>query len=320
MSRLYKFLLYITQYYNITYGFSYIYVNIDKRLLKFPIVLKIYVYFLNLMQSLIILYYYGRAFKEALYYMSKNAFMNYVFMIEVLVRMLIFLGNTMFHNKEEKFLKKYHNIHLKLQSDYIDKLSEISLNNILEIAQIIHILITLTYGLYTYYLMFGFLFNDNWEGCMFEYIDALFKGLERYVMFNHSVMLCYISYCISKLNKQLESGDIEEPYGRIYFKFSLLLDQVNILNSPMIFGTLFSQFLGCCSQAHQMFVVFLKRNPDVQLNYVHIFMRSILNFNMFFYFLICDRIAYTTRKTMDILREHITNNQNEEVCIGKSAL
>lgn len=314
MSFLYKWFLRLMQYFNILYGFSYTYVDIEKRSMKFPKIVKMYVYFLNLVQCGFVLWYYGSALKDSLYFTQQNSVMHYVFIFEVSSRMILLLGNVILHIREEKFLKKSLEIFSPLQAEYFDKLAQIPSNKILETAEICNISIMLSYAIYYNYYVVCDLFYGRWINFMSSISDGFFKVLERYIMFKHSIMLYYISYCFSKLNKQLENRDVTKSFANIYYKLTLLLGQVNIVNSPIIFFTLFSQLLAFCTYMHMLVMVILSKNMYKYINFTDFIMRGLLIFSLFFYFLICECVYETINKTRDILTEYYsTGESNEEV-------
>lgn len=314
MSFLYKSFLRLLQYFSILCGFSYTYVDIEKHSVKFPKIVKVYVYLLNLIQCAFLLWYYGCAFKHAIYFTQKNSVMHYVFVFGIISRLILLLGNVFLHIGQENFLKKSLEIFLPLQAEYFDKLSEIPSNKILETAQICNISIMLSYAIYSNYLVVCDLIDAKWLGIMSSISDDYFVSLERYIMIKHSIMLCYISYFFSKLNKHLENRDVTISFANLYYKLTLQLEQVNIVNSPMIFFTLFSQLLAICSYMHLVVSAILNKSMYKYLYYPEFIMMGLLVFSLFIYFLICECVYKTMRKTRDILMEYYsTGETNDEV-------
>lgn len=195
-------------------------------------------------------------------------------------------------------------IFLPLQAEYFDKLSEIPSNKLSETAQICNISIMLSYAIYSNYLVICDLIGARWLSIMSRISDDFFTLLERYIMIKHSIMLCYISYFYSKLNKHLENRDVTMPLANLYYKLTLQLEQVNIVNSPMIFFTLFSQLLAICSYMHMVVLAIINKNMYKYLYYPEYIMRGVLVFSLFIYFLICECVYKTMRKTKDILMEY----------------
>lgn len=233
MSRLYKFLLRFIQYYNVLCGFTYIYVDIENRSIKFSIFVKIYVYFVNLLQTILTIYHHGRLLRNLTNYFSLNQAMDYIYICRYCHHMLIFPLYIWLRHKEEQFLKECLKIFLPLQTDYFDKHSRIPLNKLMPKPQIIYIFMMLINGIYNIYCLLTKPISPYWWQWAAVTEDIVLL-LERYIMFNHSFMLSYIIYCFSILNNQLENYQIVKKFSQIYYKLSVLLEQVNIINNPMI--------------------------------------------------------------------------------------
>lgn len=311
MTCLTNFLLNFIQCHYIFYGFTFIYIDIGKRTIKFPIYLKIYVYFLNLIYAALIVYCFLEALNLTTKYFVNELIMQLSYNIIYLAHMFMFVGLIWMRIKEEIFLKKWFKIILPLQTTYFDIHSQSLTDKTAERFQIFNVLILFIQGYYVLYKIALELMNKSWitllETCVFN----LFSLMENYIMIHHIFILCYIKNCFTKLNNELRIGEIHEAFAKIYLRISLLMREVNIINGPLIFLVLFCQLMQISIYIQMMFELFATSGYFFIMDLVMPFIIATIFLNIFLYFLICDQLYNTLKETGDILLLYDASKENQ---------
>lgn len=313
MTRLYNLLLRLIQYFNIFYGFTYIYIDIENLKVKYSIYIKIYVYCINLIQAFITISYFLESLKYTAVFLKSNTLMEILFLITFIIRFLIFLGLLWFRIQEEKYIKKWFKLFKTLQITSYDKMPKKSRNNTMKKAQIFCILIIFLHALYTGHKILPALLFCDWRDISLLYTNNFFIALEKCILFHHSFILSYINFNFLQLNNQLKNQKLQIDFFNIYRKFSLILKQVNRIYGSLIFSVLFCQIIGIASFAYTIFLYIINNNLVNYTDYIEPCIMIMLSFNNFLYFLICNEVSKTTIETGGIIKEYTGNKLNQEV-------
>lgn len=319
MSRLLNRLLYLMQYYEIFYGLSYYYVNIEKRLLKFYKFIKIYAYFINLIHTTIFVYKLTKSYITN--FNSKKdepmETMQFFIFLDDLGRFLKLVFFIEMRVKEERFFKKFHKFLTNFQSEYFDKISSITTDKITERIQIFNILLILIhfgYGVlrvvyHFYYGGFGGIFPIVQEGTFIYFV-----ALENYIMFHHSLILTFIAKWFVKLNYQLKSENIHKNFIKSYLKLYWLLENVNVIYGKIIFVVLITQLVQISLDGFMLFQLFILNGASYWVCW-SIIEHTMFGIHIILYFLICECINRATIETVEILMEYITKKGNVQVYV-----
>lgn len=299
------------QYYCIFFGFTYTYVDIENRQVKFHKFVKIYVYIINLL-FLFILYYFISTIQFLYYFGYNNAF-DYVYYLLHFVGIFVLAYFFVLRIKEENTINKWLEIFSLQQTRYFDKIINISIDkNPLLISMFTFIMI-IVYNFYTIYVSLPDLVDGEWSALLQSSVPNIYIILEHHVLLQHGLILCYINYCFSQLNNQLQYGRVHAQFLRIHLYVSLLLEQMNKIYGPIIFCILFSQIVTIGLIIHGFIELALDKFLLIRDNLFELTSVSCLSINIILYFLICERLHKTTTYTGQILMEFIVNKTNEEV-------
>lgn len=308
-----NFLLNFIQYHYIIYGFSYVYIDIGKRIIKFYIYLKIYVYILNLIYAGLTIYCLLRAINQTKLYFKNETLLEISYNILYMSHIFIFVNVIFRRIKEETYLKKWFKIFLPLQINYFDKLTQLPCDKSIERFQIFNILLILLQNYYVIYLIILKMIELKWSSAMDMFVLNLFAIMENYIMIHHIFILCYIKYVFLKLNHQLRNGQINEYLVQIYIKLSLLMREVNRINGPLIFGVLLCQLMNFSIHLYTLFEMIIDSGSIMFVDITYPCIVTVLFINMFVYFLICDQLYKTTLETGELLMLYDTANEMEQV-------
>lgn len=312
MSCLFKCIFNSYQIYTIFFGFSYAYVNIEKRLVKFYILAKIYVTFINIFYTVILLIYLTSHLRSILTFLTgDNAVMYIGFLIENCTRVFLMVGLFVLRIKEERNFKKIYLSQLK----YIDQKLHTTTDKTTEIIQVLYIIILFIHGGITLYEIISNLIYFNSKLFILKVSVTTFLAMELNIMFHHCLILSYIHNIFCKINSQLESEEITEILSDTYFKMSLLLKYVNTINCPLIFGVLISQFIAIAGYIYTIYLVIIKSYIYLHGGLTICILILVISFNIVLYFLMCDRFCNTIRKTGEILKEYNVKNHSYEVSL-----
>lgn len=311
MSCLFKYILYLYQFYSIFFGFSYAFVNIEKRLVKFYTLVKIYVTFINIIYTVILIFFIIKNSEGILLHLTgNNSVKEIIFITQNFTRLYLIIGLFVLRFKEEKAFKEIYLWQIK----YIDQRSHSSDNDkFTEIIQSSYIIILFIHGYMTVNGIVSNVIYGAWMHLILHVSFNIFMAMELNVIFHHCLILTYINNLFCKINYQLENEVIPEMLNNIYFKISMLLKYVNNINGPFILAVLLSQTLA---------IVFYINTINLLIRQTQIYLHGgltfsilllLISFNIVLYFLMCDRFCSTICKTGEILKEYIAKIQNSEV-------
>lgn len=299
MTCLIYFLLQVFQYYSIFYGFNYIYIDFEKSFVKFCKYIKLYVNLSNCIFIAPLIYTFKETLSATIDYPEEDIFFESFYIISYL------------RLEEEKTFKKWHQELLSYEKSFFSKVPNISADRTLEGFKVLNIFIILIHGLYSTYIIIRCVSYKQWFLLMDEFSILFLSAMENYIMFHHILILCYINNCFIQLNNQLKHEDIQESFGHIFYRLSLLLQQANHLKGPIICFVLFSQLVKISLNGLLIlqFILFeqLYAKLDILIDNI------VLTLNIFLYFIICDRVHRTTRETNRLLMEYTTKISNREV-------
>lgn len=313
MQVLYNFLLHLYQFYSIIFGYTYIFIDFEKRIMKFYLFLKIYVHFVNVLYALILIHYIADfIIYEGNTYANADDMTEGIFMIFNLTRLCILIGLIILRIKEEMIYKKWHNLY----QIYFDKLiPKITLDKSIEILLSLNILIMFVVGILKSYELIDYIIEYD----IFEVDNIIctltFTAIEHHIMFHHNFLLSYFTNGFIKLNNQLRNEQDLKTFLQSYVKISMLLEQFNILNGPFILVVLFSQLIGIsiniCAMIHFLLMLNLLMTKQV----MQTFTLFIITVNIILYFVLCDRLYRTIKETDEILMEYCARQLNPEVLL-----
>lgn len=296
------------QYFGIILGFVYSFVNTKKYEIKFYIIVKIYVYLINILSLYEAIY----MVMQNLKYYDANEGLKLIPLIPKIAHILTILFYILLRIQEEQMYKKLFNILLTLQRKYFGKIIHISSDNITEIILILQICLIFSMMAHRLKEIIVQIWMGEWKYSMNLFILVVYKIMTHYILYQHGFILNYINNILLSLNNQLRLQEIAEPFAKVYINTSLILQQLNNIYSPILFGALLEIVM---TQSTYMFGIFsiLYQTPNLfDITFVIIQFGEYLNVTL--YFLICERISKTIKDTDRIIMEYNTRKQNLEVC------
>ncbi|KAM7341790.1 uncharacterized protein ACRADG_009448 [Cochliomyia hominivorax] len=321
MSSLSKWLLRLAQYYGIIFGFTYIYIDYKNRHIKIYRSVQIYAYFINFLYVAATIHYYTFVLTRFPLFYHEHPVVSYAAMIQHILRLVIFIGLIVIRLKEEKLLKKLFEIYLPLQVLYFDNVTHISADETIKYSVILNIFNVMAHSMC--FVLNAFVYKVNgkpWFDVMSTCFLNYFLAMQHFIMLHHVLVLSYINHCFKKLNVQLHRQQVTEYFARIYYKISLLLEQVNHLNGPLIFFVLVSLLLANSIYAYGLILYDFNirlLSYDLLFDFCTFI---IFCMDIFLYFLICDRVKNTTNESAYILMEYSVNKNQQEteiVALGR---
>ncbi|KAM7343899.1 uncharacterized protein ACRADG_010798 [Cochliomyia hominivorax] len=308
-----NWLLYFALYYGIFFGYSYVYINIEKRLVKFYRSVKIYVYFVNSFYVLLLIFYTAEDLKGT-FFEHENSVLSYAYNIMYIIRFFMYAGVIWLRIKEENALKKWFGLIHSLQLTYFDKISLSSNENDTKGVLNLNILVLFAYNICVLYNLSQYPVREQWRFFLELSIQHYFISMQYYVLLHHALTLCYIKNCFSKLNQQLEYGQVLVPFADIYFKLSALLEEVNIINGPLIFIVIFLLLLINSFSILTAAEILVNYNTLYLYEYLFdLIVFIIFCLGIFLYFMICELVYRTTKDTARVLITYTAREQNHEV-------
>lgn len=315
MSCLFKWLLNLYQFYTILFGFSYAYVNIEKRMVKFYILVKIYVTFINIIYITIMTYYLIINFGDTLRRLTGIvALFQCTFIMYYFIRLCLIIGLFVFRLKEEKIFKEIYLSQIKYIEQFLCNTTTTN-NKTTGIIQFVYIFILFIHGFFTIYRIISEVINSEWQHLIIEVSFNIFLALEHNIIFHHCLILSYIINLYAKLNNQLEREEVSHKLSDIYLKLSLLLQNVNTTIGPLEFGVLLSELMAIAFYIRTLYLLINKMQIYIERGLEITILLLCVSFNIFLYFWMCDRFNSTIYKTGEIIKEYIAKNQNFEVCM-----
>lgn len=296
------------QYYGIFFGYSYTYIDIENIRTKSNTYVKIYVYILNLVSFIAAIYY----IKYSLGLCAIERALSYVQMLPSISLILAFFSLLLQRFKEDRYPVKLKQKFLHLQRTYLANLSYTSCDRTAETCLIFGILLVFINKLYFTYKALRYMIEGNWLQFGNGYINHLLVTMPYYILLQHGFKLFYINYMFLKINNQLEYMEVREPIAKVYITISLVLKQMNLSYSPVIF---FALFYILVSNVFIIFYIFSMYDTMYELDLLVLSIQLLLLINIFLYYLICERVYQTANDTNRIIMEYCTKATNQEVGI-----
>lgn len=319
MSQLFNFLIRLIQYHYIFYGLTYVYIDNSKRIVKFSIYLKIYVYIINIIYAVLAIHDLFSVILVAKYNLNGDEIYTYCDTILYIIRLSIFAQLFLLRIREEISLKKWLKIFSPIQNTFFSRISqELSNDKFTQRLQIFNMLIILLESVYALCMFLVYLIDENWKMLMTFCIYGFFAIMENYIMIRHSFILCYIRSCYAKLNNQLKNEQIEKSIANVYNNLDLVIQEVNVLNGPVIFAVIMCQLVQMSLNIYNIFEIIINFDPFLLLDLTILIEPSIfiiLVINISVYFLLCDGVNRIVRETGEILKTYVTKSENEQVNI-----
>lgn len=298
-----NWIFYSYQFYTIFFAFTYIFIDIEKRIVKCYSCIKIYVYFINLLYAILLLYYFQLQLTNRIQYITWNAIMDYVNMILYIFRLIILGGLICQRLQLENLLNKW-------QISYMDQLIHLTTDKFMRMMLILNILIVYLQTFDVLQRVFVILKYKLWELLREFSLLEIFIAMENYILLQHLFSLNYIKCYFSSLNNQLKNQQILGNLANIYSDLTLLLTKVNGISSPIIFCVFICQLLHISLNARHLFEVL---RHIILWDIKEFYRICLFSSNILLYFLICNRIYKTLRATGEILKEYDDKQQNQEV-------
>lgn len=305
MSYLTNFIFSSYQLYAIFCGFTYIYVDIERRIMKSFRYIKIYVYIINLICLILLIYYFYIQFRNIQEYVKYNVVMDYINTVLYLLRIIIF-GGLMWQRL------KIENFHKIWRISYFDKLLPLPADKTMKRILILNIFIIYLQAFDVLYRAAVIVKYTHWIFLKQFSILEIFIAMENYVLLHHSLQLYYIKRCFTSLNNQLKNQKYVEKLSNIYSKLYLLLQQMNIINSPSIFGVFVSQLLHISLNVRRIVEV-IRHNFYWDIK--ELYRISLFSSNIIIYFLICNRVYRIFREIGETVKECGDKQENQEVYV-----
>lgn len=298
----------VFQYYGIFFGYSYTYIDIENIRTKSNTFVKIYVYILNLVSFIAAIYY----IKKSLGLCAMERALSYLQMLPSISLILAFFCLLLQRIKEDGYPVKLKQTFLHLQRTYLANLSYTSCDRTAETCLIFGILMVFINKFYFTYKAIKDMIEGNWIQFGIGYINHLLVTMPYYILLQHGFKLFYINYTFSKISNQLEYMEVREPIAKVYITISLVLKQMNLAYSPLIF---FALFYILVSNVFIIFYIYSMYDTMYELDLIVLSIQLLLLINIFLYYLICERVYQTANDTNRIIMEYSAKAANQEVGI-----
>lgn len=314
MTCLINLLLRSIQYYSIFNGFTFLYIDIERNIVKLSKFLKYYTISVNLIYAVVSIHFIFRKFYSIL--LNDKDDLIYFYILVYIIDIYLIVRLILLRLHEEKVLKKWLKaFSTSLTISQFNKQPQLSTDKTTKVFQILTIILIFMFGFYNIYMVILHLIQNKWYGILEDCIFHYFVIMEYYIMMHHSFILCYIGNCFSNLNNDIRNERIRRAIGRIYFELSLILQELNILYGPCIAAVLLSQIIQIALNVINMFDAIMFMNIVNKIIYVDLIIPCLItlqSINIFLYFKICDHIGCVARKTGSILMEYV-DKENPQV-------
>lgn len=314
MSCLINFSYRLIQYYGILYGFSYAYYDIANHMVKYFKYIKYYVYFINLLYAALALYFLEN-YIAILINNIQDPVMEYMYIISYITNMFILTFLIRLRWKERDILEKWQPIYSELQIKYFPRLICFTTNKTLELIRIFNILIIFPQICYTIFRVIFHVKNKEWYDLMQCCLANYFLAMSNYIMLRHSFILCYIYNCFMKISKLLKTEGTNKSLIYIYYKLSLLMQEMNAINGSIILSVFIYQVIEIAIHIQIFFDMLLIIDFLDSTGYVDVFVIIMMPLNICLYFFICDRLyRNTSHENVKIFMEYAVGKKNQKVC------
>lgn len=297
-------------YFSIFLGLNYTSINIKTGQMKFHIITKIYVY----LSTLLSLAYAICAITDNLTIFQLDETLTFILIIPSIIRVFAIFYLIVTRIQEENFCKEWLRTYVPLQRTYFEKRLHMVADKNMKIYLILQIFMILPYSIYKS-IIEKYDEQLNFKYFLLVYCHFSYTILPYYVLWHHGVILNYINNIFINLNNELQCREVQENFSKFYIKTLCLLQQVNDINSSMVFNMLL--FLVTIHGYFFFGMYNYLMSLEIFLEYYMQIVSNIFEYiAIFLYFLICERITGTVRDTGRILMERCNINQNQEVCIN----
>ncbi|XP_037824402.1 uncharacterized protein LOC119612643 [Lucilia sericata] len=314
MTHWYNYLLRLVIYHGIFLGFTCVYIDVSRRLVKSYSYVKIFVCLQNFVYITITTWYLIDDFIQFDIRISENLVISFAYIGVSFSRLISLVMIILLRFKGDQILEKCLKMFLSLQRQYFDGILYEANGGNTKIIMIINIIIMTANSLITLIKIVPILLEEAWVYAVIVFWDGYLYALQHYAMLHHGLILSYINYCFSQLNEKLQYGKVEPPLANVYFRLSKVLQELNALYGSTIFSMLLSILLTNSISTYGILINI--KNGENFLEYEYLLPASVLIFmsiDLYLYFLICDRVNETARETQRVILEYTIRNNNQEV-------
>lgn len=299
-----NFLYQLFHIWGVLHGYSYTTVDVKNNVITFNTYLKIYAYLQNIFMLCIDLY----CIENSMESYSPDLGLSYTQVIYDTITAITIILLIILRIREERTYEQIYKTLITSRKLYFEKTDKT-----IEMIQILQIFIILSFEVHRFIEIVDIISLGSLEFILTESSVFLNTSLGQYVLWHHALILNYFNTILLNINKQLENDNAQEPFSEIYIKISLVMEQLNSMNSPIVF-TVFLYIL--TKLAANMFGVFgfgLRGVEYYPIIWYCIGPQLIVIVNIYLYYLICNRVNDTIQDTQRILREYNEKQQNKEV-------
>ncbi|KAI8123748.1 hypothetical protein CVS40_5553 [Lucilia cuprina] len=269
-------------FYGILLGFTTIYVDVKKRIVKSYTTVKIFVFLKNILYFVIIVYYLNqtialRTFGKTDLIISFGTLLIHFFNLLLCV---VFISLRI---KGDKALKKWLQLLMSLESNYFDKWNT-KVDKKLKIYLTLNYIVMTVDSILSLYVAFPFLLKEKFQFFLSVYIQNYFFDVQHYIMLHHCLLLFLINNNFYRLNYKLQNNEVKSPIASIYMQLLKLRQEINSLYGPAIFIIFSSLILMYSISAYTLCTLWLEYHFAIQ----------------------------TTKETTNIMLEDCTIQQNRE--------
>lgn len=289
ISCLIHFLYHLFQIWAILLGFSYAFVKVKKHEIKFYTFLKIYIYLFDIIRLSLAIYLLIRAIQW--YSPVKN--LSFFSAVKDGITVISIIMLILLRIREEYIYNIIHKTFVPLQRTYFKYLTHLSTDKTTQIIQVLQTLIIFGIHLFELIQMIDDLIRvgaRHWDHMATNFGTVMFSTLAQYTMWHHGFILSYINNILLNLNNQLKNENIKEPFNEIYTNISLILEQVNCINSPIVFCAIFNIVLNHSLYLYSLYS-FLKDDADYEMVLLALVPKAVVFYTIYLYFIICQRIC-----------------------------
>lgn len=283
-------LLKFIMFYIMMSGYTTIYIDFKRLLIKSSKFIKISTFMYNLLFILTTPSAIQINFSHVVLN-TDNPVIGYANAGIIVARLVSMLVVIIMRPNRNRQLRKWLEKVLAVQSSYFNRFSQVPRDTKLRMWLYFNIFLTLFHNLNILVLVGQWLVAGKWRSIYDIYIFSGIIVLQHSIMLHHAMLLCYLHECFSVLNYQLLNNDFNKDLSKTYFDLCALWQQLNVIFSPVNF------WLQLCLLITNSMVGFvgilnlISSNLDFKL-YTYLLGSSLyilICFHMHVYFMICDR-------------------------------
>ncbi|KAM7352906.1 uncharacterized protein ACRADG_005240 [Cochliomyia hominivorax] len=304
MSCLYSLLSHLNQYIFIIFGFNYFYIDFKKSHVKIYKSVKIYVVFVTLLFGGLLLFYFFDAFILHMHFTPLYLHVTVTHLLKFISHVVMLMTFILLRIREETAFKRLHKMVLKLQTTYFDKLSDLPLMDTIKRVTVINMFLILITNFCSILDPIIIVLRKLWFWQLIASYcyGSYFEVMEQYILFQHSLIICYINNYFRKLNNHLKCMPVGKRHARIYLQLSLILKEVNAINGSIVLIAIVSIVFEFAKYFHYTLSFELHTTWNYR-HYLDIFDVTVCSTGIFLYFLNCENLKNTTKETGLILME-----------------